>query len=466
MNQAIGLVKKALFLVIFLILLGCFFVPKANAASLQSISDTITTSRPSASATLGANQAASAGQITIIDNGSFFIASDSAILWNDTGETLNTVNVSAMSDVNTPTSGQRIVYFTNTAANAHHAGDPITFAVTAKHTIAFKTVATIPVDGKIIITFPGSANNSASPSATTFAFNNLQTSNVTAGFSTGTSTCTFAVSSPTITCTVATAQIDGGTTVTITVGSTTPALINPTKTAVAGTADLWKINIQTQDTPTNLNAPLDSGRATVGTIESVQVQATVDPTLTFTIAAVSGAINSGNTTGCANTESVNSVVASTATAVNLGTLNTANINISAQLITISTNAQGGYALTATSSGHLINPANGVWIPDSTTPTAMTINVPWFGIHACGLNVDSGTWGTGATGGGINAKYAWPTPTAALTLASTATGPIGNSAATGGVGAGLTSVEYAGAVDVSIPAGIYTSVITYTATPTF
>ena len=460
------LAKNLSVLIFFLLTSEVFFAPKVYAASLIQASDTITTSRPSAAAPLEADQAAGAGQTTIIDNGSFFIASDSATLWNDTGETTNTVNIAAMSAANTPSAGQRIVYFTNTAANTHHAGDAITTAITAKHTIVFTTATTIPVNGTIVITFPGGGNNSASPSASTFAFNNLQTSNVSVGFSSGTSTCSFAVSAPTITCTVATAQVNGGTTVTITIGATTPALINPTKTAAAGTADLWKLSIQSQDTPANGSGILDNTKVTIGTIESVQVSATVDPTLTFTIAAVSGAINTGNTTGCTNTEAVNSVIASTATTVNLGTLNTANINISAQLLTISTNARNGYALTATSSGHLINPASGVWIPDSTTPTTMTINVPWFGIHACGLNVNSGTWGTGATGGGVNAKYAWPTPTSALTLASTAIGPIGNTAATGGVGAGLTSVEYAGAVDVSIPAGVYTSVITYTATPTF
>jgi len=445
------------------LLIGLIFAPRASAASFNSVSDTITTSRPSASTPLAADQAGSAGQVTITDNGSFFISSDSAVLWPDVGETLNTANVASMSAANLPGANQRIVYFTNTATNPHHTGDIISTAITAKHTIVFTTTSTIPVNGKIIITFPGAGNNSASPSATTFAFNNLQTSNVSVGFSAGTSTCSLAISAPTITCTVATAQVSGGTTVTVTVGSATPALINPTKTALAGTADLWKISIASQD---NNSIGLDSGSAKIGTVESVQVQATVDPTLTFTIAAVSGAINSNNTTGCANTETVDSGIPSTATVVNLGLLNTANINISAQLITISTNAQSGYALTATSSGHLINNANGVWIPDSTTPAAMTVNVPWFGIHPCGLNVNAGTWGTGATGGGVGAKYGWPTPTSSVTLASAATGPIGNTVATGGVGAGLTSVEYAGAVDVSIPAGVYTSVITYVATPTF
>ena len=53
-----------------------------------------------------------------------------------------------MSAANLPSAGQRIVYFTNTAANAHHIGDPISVAITAKHTIAFTTVSTIPLTGK------------------------------------------------------------------------------------------------------------------------------------------------------------------------------------------------------------------------------------------------------------------------------------------------------------------------------
>ncbi|MCL5435287.1 MAG: hypothetical protein M1405_02775 [Patescibacteria group bacterium] len=459
---------------------------KARAASLTSVSDTITTSRPSASAPLTSNQAASAGQVTINDNGSIFLASDSAVLWPDTGETLNTVNVASMSAANTPSSNQRIVYFTNTAANTHHAGDPITTAITTTHKIQFTTISTVPASGKIVLTFPGTAVTTASPSATTFSFNGLTTANSASNISyklDGTRTCTFAIATsgqtPTITCTVdAGGSVVGGTVITFLIGcadsssnetsctTNSPRLINPTKSAAAGTADNWKISIQTQD---NNSVTLDSAKATIGTIESVQVQATVDPTLTFTIAPVSGAINTGNTTGCTNTESVNSGIASTATTINLGILNTSTINISAQLITISTNASGGYTLTATSSGHLVNPATGIWIPDSTTPTAMTINVPWFGIHPCGLNVTS-IWYTttrnDATGGGTGAKYGWPTQSTAVTLASASTGPIGNTAATGGVGAGLTSVEYAGAVDVTIPAGTYYSVVTYVATATF
>ncbi len=364
------------------------------------------------------------------------------------------------------------------AASLINGSDIITTSLpsaSATHTIKFTTATNIPAGGSVRLTFQGTANNSASPLATGFAFNGL---NATSGLpssliQTDGITCNTnsSVSSPTITC-VTTAQVNAGIVITFLIGCSAgstscttqvPKLINPTKTAAAGTADLWKILIQTRDASLVV---IDTARATIGIIEPVQVQATAEPTLTFSIVPVSGAINTGNITGCANSESVKNGIPSTATTVNLGTLNTSSINISAQLISISTNATNGYALTATSSGHLINPANGFWIPDSTTPTAMTINVPLFGIHPCGLNVNSGTWGIGPTGGGINAKYAWPTSINPLTLASSAIGPIGNTTGTGGIGAGLISVEYAGAINMSIPAGVYTSVITYIATPTF
>lgn len=245
-------------------------------------------------------------------------------------------------------------------------------------------------------------------------------------------------------------------------GTQVPRLINPTKTATAGTADTWSITIATQDNNSN---QLDSTKVKIGTIDSIMVQATVDPTLTFTIAGIANAtaINTGNATGCTNSETTNSGVASTTTAVNLGVLST-SINISAQLLTVITNGKNGYSLTATTSGHLINSATGFWIFDNgTSPGFFTAGTAQFGIHACGLDVASGTWGTGATGGGANAKYGWPTQTSSLTLASASTGPIGNSIT---AGSGLTSVEYAATLDASIPEGIYSGVITYVATPTF
>jgi hypothetical protein len=242
-------------------------------------------------------------------------------------------------------------------------------------------------------------------------------------------------------------------------------MINPVKTATAGTADIWSVQVKTQDAS---SADLDSGRTAVGTVETVQVRATVDSSFTFTIAGIGNSVaaNTGNTTGCTNTENTTSGFAATATDINLGSLPvSASVapNISAQLITITTNANNGYSLTATSSGHLQDNASGFAIADSTTPAVFPASTPWFGIHACGADVNTTTWGaanTTTTRGGT-AKYGWPTQTTSVTLATDNSGPI-----VGTSGNGLTTVEYAGAVDATVPSGNFATTVTYVATPVF
>lgn len=367
----------------------------------------------------------------------------------------------------TATADTRNIYFVSASAAAHHQGDALILPVTALHTIRLTTVNSLPASGKIVLSFPGSGDSSASPSASTFAFNGLSPPNVQANGA----NCTFTVSAPSITCTLG-SSVAAGTVVTILVGcsaqsggsctTSVPTLINPTKTAAAGSADVWRLTITTQDSN---SVTIDSASVSVGTVEAVAVSGTVDPSLSMSIAGIANgtAINIGNTTGCTNTETASSGIASTATTVNLGSLGGGTVNIAAQLITVATNGINGYVLTATSSGHLIDPATGVFLRDSTTPTAMTAGTPWYGVHACGLDVSSATWGTGATGGGTGAKYGWPTQTTSVTLASDTTGPVGNAVAAGN---GLVSVEYGATMDASIPAGTYTTLVTYVLTATF
>lgn len=400
--------------------------------------------------------------------------------------TAGQVNMLYTNYLPSPFSPYRIVYFTSSISTSHHAGDPLVVPQTALQTIAFTTQTPVPDSGSIVLTFPslaiGDANTPASPSASTFQMNGLSPPDILV-FSNGTNITSHVTatvtnpsgggSSPSITLSLDSSTAIAGTTpVVIYLGCTAgtssscttqqPTIINPTKTAAAGTADTWTLQITTQDAS---GLTLDSAKAKIGTIESVQVQANVDPTLTFTISGITNgnAINTGNTTGCTNTEAANTGISSTATTVNLGTLSSAAININAQLLTVVTNGINGYSLTATSSGHLINPATGFWIPDNgTSPGTFTAGTPQFGIHPCGSDVSNATWAVGTTGGGTGAKYGWPTQTSMVTLASDATGPILGTTATHGI----TSVEYAGTIDTSVPAGIYTSIITYVVTPTF
>jgi len=489
-------VKKEFILVSFLVLFFLFIPKQVFADTLASMSDTISTSRPSSAAVLSADQAASAGQVSTVDNGSLWLASDSAILKNDTGETLNTASVASQSGV---VGGVKIVYFYSpNPANTHHKGDPIIAAISSMHTVQFTSISTIPLSGTITLTFPvltvGDANNPASPSASTFQMNGLAigTTMITKthlGTTTDITTTYFnsngggmaitnpsGGTSPTIVLTMANNQsIPGGDTVTIFLGCTavntgtntcstqSPRIINPTQNNVTtGTGRSWKIKLTTQDAGAN---PLDNGSIAIATVDSVRVRANVDAFLTLTIAG----INNGTTisaddpvASCNSDGSVtNTGLTPSAASVDLGDLG-GGISIAAQKITVTTNGQGGYTLTATSSGHLINPANGYWLYDTTTPTVMTGGTTFFGIHPCGTNTSAATWVNGGPGSG---KFAWPTQAGGIpSLASQSPGPIGPG--TGRVNDGITDVEYASTIASIVPAGEYETAITYVATATF
>ena len=493
-------IKIALLSGIYLFIAAIFL--KADAATLIGASNTITTSRPSASSPFSANAATGDTNASIFDNGSFYLASDSA-------KTVKTAT-SVLTDVGTIVASQSsaltTVYFAETLGVAAFASADVLFVpITAMHKIQFTVPTTIPDTGDIVLTFPalatGDANNEASPSASTFQFNDMDTNDTTLikvldDDADITSSTTRAASNPSgagdgpdILITLSGTTIAAGSIVEIFIGCTTvaagdcsvqtPTLINPTKSAAAGTADVWKIGIQTRD---GSDVNLDNATVAVGTIESVTVRATVDPTLSFTITGIANgaAVNLGNTTGCLQTETTNAGIASTSTEVNLGLLaNTPSGtgvkvgNIAAQRINISTNAAGGYVLTATSSGQLINPATGFFLESSTTPTAFpAAGADWFGMHACGLDVTTLTWNSTAstacnsyiTGSADPiCLYGWPATATPLSIASDSTGPIGNSLTAGN---GVVSIAYAASVDAGIPPGEYRTVITYVATPTF
>ncbi len=481
--------------VLFLILLsGLFFVSKSNAASLAQASDQLTTSRPSAAAPITAAFSSGVGQVTVIDlpgttyNSALWLASDSATFLRNLGTPSETINIASMSAANTPSANQRTLFFTANTAAQHFSGETVITPITATHTISFRTVTAVPGSGKIVLTFPGAGSNTASPSATGFSFNNIasgqiQTNNVTCS--------SWTISAPTMTCNMNGSGIAANTTVTILLGCTTqssgvctvfnPRLINPVKTTQAsGTADQWKIGIKTQDASA---VDLDSSTVVAGIVESVQVQGTVDPYMTMTIAGVAHGTNIGASNGCGGSDTTNPGpgLNSTATFVNLGAMSSGQRNISAQTIQIDTNGSFGYTLTATSSGKFINPSTGVFLPDANdqgtsaglqgnsasngtnpAPVAITAGTPAFGIHPCSTSgspaptLPSG-WGSG---GGSGNKFAnpWNVQTNGYyALLSSTSAPSASS---------ITTIEYAATVAPTTPAGIYTTVFTYVATASF
>ncbi len=471
-------------LIVLVVLACCLFAllnsPKTYAATLTSLSDTITTSRPSAASPLSADAGSGVTSVSIFNNGSRFLASDSAKIMR----TSSGANVVTSVTVATQSSALTTVYFTTTTGTAAQNGTDVLIAnQTAMHKVSFINPQPIPSGGKIVITFPGTASNTASPSANSFAFNGkggtttddtgvVKVNGVTCSALTGDTT-----GNPKFTCTTS-GTVSTGTTVTFLIGCSSasgascttqsPFLINPTKTAANGTADTWNVLVQTQDGSSNL---LDQGTTKIATVETVLVRAQVDATFTFTIAGIASGSNVylGNATGCTTTDTINTGFASLPDVVDLASLpvNSATINTSAQLMTIQTNASNGYSITATSSGQLSNKASGYAIASSTAGSAFPstgANSAWFGIRACGTDANTGLFGASSLNAtrGSGAIYAWPTQTTSITLASKATGPINPTSTTNG----LITVEYAAAAGVETPSGNYDTTVTYVATPTF
>lgn len=487
--------KKLVLISIVLCLSFFLFVKNSDAATLASASATISTSRPSPSSPLSANAAASSGQISVFNNASHFLASDAAKIIHDTPTHTATSIINVNLNVASQSAALTTVYLTNSTSTFAGAGADVLFSpITAVHRISFTAQTTIPVGGRIVLTFPGTGDNTASPSASGFAFNNLQTANVVANFSGGGAGCTMSVSTPTITCTVTTATVPGGTIVTMLVGCSAqsggscttqvPTLINPTKSNQnEGSADIWRVGIQTQDnsgTPVNL----DTATVALASTESVTVRATIDPSLAFTIAGVNNGVtlsSAPSVAGCGQLDVTNTGINSTATEVALGSLstppavNTAIRNIAAQTLIVDTNGINGYTITATSSGPLKNPSTGFFLNSSLTPTLFAASTNYFGLHACGVDTDQTKWSSNSSGAcnsyitgssGAVCQYAWPTATSPVLISQRSTGPVGTGASCNAAGCGQNVVSYAATQDVTIPPGNYTTVITYVATPSF
>ncbi len=474
---------KKIYIVAFFIASSLYSVLPAEAATLLQAKDTITTSRPSPSSPLSADAATGSQKLSIYNNGSRFLASDSAQIIRTSTATIidSSIIIASQSSLLTD-----VFFSENLESNLLKNTDILFVPIISIHTIQFKNPTTIPNGGDILISFPilgaKDANNEASPSATTFQLNNLDSNtslikvlddntDITANVSISVSN-PIPGTSPRINVTIASGTIASGSIVKIYI----PRVINPTKKKLEGSADRWNITIQTRDSS---DVEIDRAVVRVATVEGVKVTASVESTFTFTIGGILNgeAINKENSVGCTSIETTNTGADSTATIVDLGTLsntpssiNTKISNIAAQLLSVRTNASGGYVITATSGGSLKNETPNFAILSSSTPKEFPNGKQWFGIHPCGLDVDQAAWTTTSSQScntfiegsqGNICKYGWPDATPRV-ISQDSTGPIGNSPP----GNGLVSVAYASGVENSVPAGTYKSAITYVATTTF
>ncbi len=344
-----------------------------HMAALTSASTTLGNSRLSYKAGISGTPGIGATAITIDSSGNpdndtdhLFINDDvcfsNAVEGGCIGST--TYNVQAIDDI---TDG--VIFSINPAlANALAGTDTAIATQAGSMVISFVTSTEIPSDGNILITIPsvdhatrpcdGMPDHSSAVSTNGFDLGDsdgtaaqrvtatdISVTGCTDGnwVATETITCGTASTDHTILISRQTTACSAGSTVTITIDNT-PGVINPaaiTSSHVQGTADVYTINATTRNSS---NVTLDSVDMKIAPIEAVQVSATVDETLSFIISGVAS-----STSVCGQTTDVTT----TATQVPFGTLAAVNTFYeAANDLDVSTNADGGYAVTVSANDQL------------------------------------------------------------------------------------------------------------------
>ena len=194
------------------------------------------------------------------------------------------------------------------------------------------------------------------------------------------------------------------------------------------------------------SSAVDSGTATFVYVTGQAVSLTVNPSMSFNVAAV----NSGQTVNGATT-----TVTSTDGTIPFGTVTSGALSIAAHDATVTTNAGSGYTLYVR---YTAAPSSGANSIDDHTGTNSAPSTMSAGTEAFGYTTNDATLGTGTanrfTNGGP--KYA---------AFSTSNAEVGYSAAA--VTSDTIRVGYAVGISGTTPAGTYgTSTVIITATPAY
>ena len=248
-------------------------------------------------------------------------------------------------------------------------------------------------------------------------------------------------------------------------GTNTPIAPAPGDTT-EGTAESYPIIVKNFGNQANPNTatPVDTTSARVAHIEAVRVTATVDPTISLSIAGVSsGATRCG----------VSTDITTTALAVPFGTMTLNTFKTLAHDVTVSTNATGGYVVTASENDQLgkdgATSPNIADAPGNTTLESESVSDEWTTATVNGFgfsiqNVDAAsvpfqyTTATGnCTGTFCSRQFADITggETAQTVFSSTTVANAEN-----------VYICYRLSVGATQAAGDYENQITYTATGTF
>ena len=323
-----------------------------DSANLTAAADTLSTSRLSYYSQLSGAHTVGATLLTVKTSGvpsittANLFAGDTVMIGD--GETATSYTVDDIFDTD------EFQITSGLGSGDVEDGDVIIATRSATHTVTFTTATAIP-NGAIRVLIPSgtNANNDGIPNHDGFDYGVTAPSLTapTSGGVTSWETATATASAGTG-CTAGNhcfeARYNGTNSVnaslTFTIGGTNK-LINPAPGAshTAGTADTYSVTIQHLRDRLNNYAVADSTVVKIAVIESVRVTATVDPSLTFTIAgAASGASRCGVTTD----------VTTTATAIPFGSVSLAAYNDASQTLSAVTNGAGGYAVTMISDDQL------------------------------------------------------------------------------------------------------------------
>lgn len=191
------------------------------------------------------------------------------------------------------------------------------------------------------------------------------------------------------------------------------------------------------------------------TSTSIAVSATVDPTLTFSIAGVasSGSVNSATTN-----------ITTTANTVPFSTLTSGSTKIGAHDITVTTNATSGYTTTvkATATPPLVSGSNNIDEFTGTNATPTTWSSPAGSANSVNTGFFGYTTNDATLGTGTAARFT----TGAPKWAGTTTSPLEVAYSATGVSSETTRVGWQAEVNALQAAGTYTGTVVLVTTPTY
>lgn len=349
-------------------------------------------------------------------------------------------------------------------------------------TVAFTIANDIPANGYILITIPDASanqNDKAPDTESAIADNGFDANGiaeadwlVTNGTGcnwNGAETWTAGGGSGHTYKMVTSTQCTAGT-ITATLDAS-PGLMNPAPVTTGhtqGIADTYQITVQTYDSGDQM---IDEGKTKVAPVEGVFVSATIEQTISFTVAGLAA-----GTSICGQTQS--SHITTTATAIPFGNMVSPNIATAAQQLTVSTNA-ASYIVTIEENDQLSIDGLGVTPIADTVCDAGTCTHSTPGEWKTGYNPAVGNFGysladVSGTDAEDDAVYNYTSrvfnakqlPENGVDFTPPATSPETIMSAATPVSSSQIYVCYMLAFQATQQAGYYYNKVKYTATPTF